>query len=217
MTSIKNFTFLIFGAVALVSCNHDFSWIESHEKPRVEYAPNMYYSEAYEPLKQITDSAKYGKEYNSNSLNPFKMNMRMPVKGTIKRNTVGTLPFKYDSSRILYLPYTISADSLDYAAATLKNPLDTTEAIRKEGQILYSKFCQHCHGETGLGDGEVGKRFGGVPQYNSPRLKGVSGGYIFHVITQGKGRMRPHASQLTQEERWKIVTYVQTLQKQASE
>jgi mono/diheme cytochrome c family protein len=213
MNSLRNFTFLIFSVVVLASCNDDFSHIDKHTHPRPEYAPNMYHSEAYEPLTQITDSS-YGHEYNSNPYNAFRMNVRMPVPGTIKRNIVGNWPFYFDSSKVVYLPYKIPADSLDYAAKVLKNPYDTTEAVVKEGEVLYKKFCQHCHGETGQGDGEVGKRLEGVPQYNSPRLKTVSGGHIFHVITYGKGRMGSHASQLNQEERWKIVRYVQTLQKQ---
>ena len=35
---------------------------------------------------------------------------------------------------------------------------------------------------------------------------------MFHSITYGKGTMGSHASQLTQEERWKLVYYVQKLQ-----
>ena len=34
------------------------------------------------------------------------------------------------------------------------------------------------------------------------------------VITHGKGRMWGHGSQISIEDRWKIVKYVQTLQKQ---
>ena len=34
-------------------------------------------------------------------------------------------------------------------------------------------------------------------------------GHIFHAITYGLNAMGPHASQITEEERWKIVLYVQ--------
>jgi hypothetical protein len=213
MTSLKKLTFLLLTIILLSSCNDDFSRIEKHQHPRWEFAPNMYHSEAYEPLTQITDSNAYGAEYNSNPYNPYRMNVREPVKGTIKRNTVGTLPFWTDTSRVVYLPYNVNKDSLALAARTLKNPLDSSAVVLKDGEILYKKFCVHCHGETGQGDGEVGKRLQGVPVYNSPLLRNVSGGHIFHVITHGKGRMGPHGSQLNQEERWKIVHYVQTLQK----
>ena len=42
-------------------------------------------------------------------------------------------------------------------------------------------------------------------------------GKIFHTITFGKNLMGSHASQLNHEERWKIVHYVQTLQRLADE
>ena len=70
----------------------------------------------------------------------------------------------------------------------------------------------HCHGEKGAGDGKVGAVYKGVPNYSSDALSTVSGGHIFHVITFGKARMWPHAAQVTPEERWKIVHYVQRLQ-----
>ena len=77
---------------------------------------------------------------------------------------------------------------------------------------MYERYCQHCHGVKGAGDGKVGQKNAGVPNYASDALKDVSGGHIFHVITHGKGRMWPHGSQMTAEERWKIVHYVHRLQ-----
>ena len=59
-----------------------------------------------------------------------------------------------------------------------------------------------------------GKVYKGIPKYNAKALRGLSEGHIFHVITHGKGRMYPHASQVSPEERWKIVRYVQVLQQQ---
>ena len=41
-------------------------------------------------------------------------------------------------------------------------------------------------------------------------------GNIYHAITFGLNAMGPHASQLTQEERWKIVHYVNVLQKRSN-
>ena len=42
-------------------------------------------------------------------------------------------------------------------------------------------------------------------------MNGLKAGHIFHAITYGlKGTgMGPHASQITEEERWLIVNYVQ--------
>ena len=76
-------------------------------------------------------------------------------------------------------------------------------------------MCMHCHGKEGQGDGqliETGK-FPPPPAYNGPALKELPEGKMFHTITYGKGLMGSHASQLTKEERWKVIHYIQELQK----
>ncbi len=175
----------------------------------LEYAPQMYHSTPYEPLSQIQNKDagswldsnpedEHGEFYNSNEYNPFGMTMLEPVTGTIKRGS---------------MPNHIAPDAYDEAAATLTSPFEFTPDVVKDGKVLYARFCQHCHGEKGMGDGLVGKVLKGVPTYNSAAIKDKPEGHIFHVITHGKGRMGSHASQLSVEERWKIVSYVQTLQK----
>ncbi|WP_109832304.1 c-type cytochrome [Reichenbachiella versicolor] len=180
------------------------------DRTGVEYAPQMYHSVPYEGLVQVTDyeagrwltSTDEGAAefYTSNPNNPHSMNMREPVANTVRRGD--------------YLPYRIPKDSIALAGRVLKNPLDSTESVVAEGKVLFSRYCQHCHGEQGLGDGLVGKVFKGVTPYNSRAVKDKPEGHIFHVITHGKGRMGSHASQVSVEDRWKIVRFVQTLQKQ---
>ncbi len=41
-------------------------------------------------------------------------------------------------------------------------------------------------------------------------------GQIFHVLTFGQNNMPSYASQLSREDRWNVITYVRSLQKQAS-
>jgi len=197
--------FLVFTlSLMLLSCSAD------KDNPGVEYAPNMYHSTPYEPLSQVTDKEigswldsnpddNHGEFYNSNPYNPYGMTMRDPVPNTVKRSS--------------YLPYRIPKDSLELAAL-IKNPLATTEEVLKEGKVLYTRYCVHCHGEKGMGDGLVGIAYKGVIAFNSRAVKNKSEGNIFHVITHGKGRMWAHGSQVSIENRWKIVKYVQTLQKQ---
>lgn len=197
--------FLVFTlSLMLLSCSAD------KDNPGVEYAPNMYHSTPYEPLSQVTDKEigswldsnpddNHGEFYNSNPYNPYGMTMRDPVPNTVKRSS--------------YLPYRIPKDSLELAAL-IKNPLASTEEVLKEGKVLYTRYCIHCHGEKGMGDGLVGIAYKGVTAYNSRAVKNRSEGEIFHAITHGKGRMWAHGSQVSIENRWKIVKYVQTLQKQ---
>lgn len=193
-------------AVSLFACK------AGGDYPGLEYAPNMYHSTPYEPLSQITDidAGKWvssidngeGEYYNSNPYNPHKMTMRVPAANTVRRTESGLLPYR------------VPKDSLDFASKYVKNPLDSTEAILAEGHDLFNTFCSACHGENGDGQGLVGQRIKGVPSYKVGRVSEVSEGHIFHVITYGKGRMGAHGSQISQEDRWKIVRYVQKLQSQ---
>ncbi len=185
-------------AATVSSCNHNFDQIPVHETPRVEYAPNMYVSEAYEPVTLVEDKENFPEAYNVMPYNNGS-NLRMPVTGTIKRGAI---------------PYHITKDSLAFANATLVSPIASTEDILAEGQVLYNRFCAHCHGEGGEGDGPVNDKLQGVANLKSGTLKAVNAGHIFHVITYGKGRMLQHASQLEPLERWKISLYVkEVLQK----
>lgn len=108
--------------------------------------------------------------------------------------------------------YNIPKDSIGIAERTLTNPVPQTAAMLEEGKVLYERYCTHCHGEGGKGNGLVGVEYKGVPSYSAGAYKDMNGGHIFHVITHGKGRMWPHGSQMTPEERWKIVSYVHKLQ-----
>ncbi len=150
-----------------------FSCAARKDDPGVEYAPNMYHSVPYEPLSQVKDEEigswldsnpddGHGEFYNSNPYNPYGMTMKEPVENTVKRGS--------------YLPYRIPKDSLELAA-NIKNPISTTDEVLKEARILYDRYCVHCHGEKGMGDGSVGKVYKGVTAYNSRAVKDRSEGY----------------------------------------
>lgn len=198
--SFKNITLAVaaatFSMAALTSCkdNNSTGW---------EFAPNMYNSRAYEPLSQ----------WRENVINPDGKNMRSPVPGTVARANYQTSFLQDDSTTINDLMvYNLPKDSIAVAEVTLKNPIPWSEKAEEEGKVLYERNCQHCHGETGAGDGPVGKVYKGVPNYASDAYKNMNDGHIFHVITFGKNRMWAHASQVDPEERWKIVHYVHRLQ-----
>jgi mono/diheme cytochrome c family protein len=215
MKFIKSLFIGLAAAALLTACG------ASGDDQGTEYAPNMYHSVAYEPYTQITDpdagrwltSIEYpsghAEFYNSNDLNPFRMNMRMPAPNTVSRNQ---------------MPYRIAKDSLT-AADKLVSPLDTAnaKAILAEGKVLYEVYCDHCHGAKGEGDGKVAvgvtldgverSAYAGVANLKGDAYKNLSEGHIFHVITMGKGLMMPHGSQISPDERWKIARYVKSLQK----
>lgn len=173
---------LLFAAVASTACNRA-------DDPGIEYAPQMYESIPYDPLRQVS----------ANPVNPMGTNERTPVVGTIAR---GKLAY-YDH---------IGKDSVGIAERVLKNPYPYTKANLEEGKVLYTRECQHCHGEQGDGQGLVGQKFKGVPNYSTGAYKTMNDGHIYHVIEWGKNRMMPHGSQVNPEERWKIAMYIHVLQ-----
>jgi mono/diheme cytochrome c family protein len=188
-------------ALGMLSCGKD------PNDTGTEFAPNMYNSVGYEPMTQL--------DGDTNKINPLGMNMRLPVAGTVARkryNGPDSLKKAFLSQELV--AKTIPNDSISYSEALLTNPLAATPENIEEGKLQYERFCQHCHGEAGKGDGLVAKAYKGVPVYSSDALKAVNDGHIYHVITHGKGRMWPHGSQISSENRWKIVLYVHELQKQ---
>ena len=111
------------------------------------------------------------------------------------------------------LPYRLGKDDIE-AAALVENPLPASDEVLAEGRRLYNLYCDHCHGPAGKADGPVAPVFLGVPSYTAPAQRELSQGHVFHVITYGIRRMGAHGSQLSEEKRWQIARYVQTLQQQ---
>ena len=162
-----------------------------------EFMPNMYRSPSLET-------------YGKNNVFSDSLNARQPVKGTIARGYLKT--FNYDSNLEGYL----------LAGQESINPIEFNENNLEEGKALYAMFCTHCHGQNGAGGGSITHPiYSAVPHYNDNKMQRRSGstmkelrsGHIFHAITYGLNAMGPHASQLTESERWKIVLYVHELQK----
>lgn len=76
----------------------------------------------------------------------------------------------------------------------------------------------NCHGERGDGKGYLftSKRFSAQPtSLIGDLVKNKPDGEIYHVITLGtlSGLMGAHGSQISPEDRWKIVHYVRELGK----
>ncbi len=179
--------------VLMSSCTTD------PNSPGVEYMPDMYRSPSYET-------------YSKNPVFKDSMSAQLPVAGTITR---GEWP--EDGSLVNALPYAYpnTVEGYETAGVELKSPLPKSDKTAAEGKIIYEKMCMHCHGSEGQGDGTLigtGK-FPPPPAYNVGRLKDLPEGMMFHTITYGRNLMGAHASQLTKEERWKVIQYIQQLQK----
>jgi mono/diheme cytochrome c family protein len=91
-------------------------------------------------------------------------------------------------------------------------PIKVTNELLKQGEERYSIFCAACHGAAGDGNG-VTKPYGVLAaSYHDDRLRNSEDGYIFDVITNGKGLMYGLKDRLNPQERWAAVLYVRALQ-----
>lgn len=157
-----------------------------HQKPNFEYMPDMAHTAAY-------------KSFSPNPVTHDGLTLQRPVKGTIAREFQ---PFHYGAT----------PEEAERAGRELKSPLQPTAQVLADGRVLYGTFCQVCHGPRGKGDGPIVGKIPNPPSYTSPRVASMQPGQLFHVVTMGSGKMPSYATQITAEERWKIVAYVQTLQ-----
>lgn len=167
-------------AMVAVSCNNDKT------TPGYTYMDDMYVSPSLETY-QSTDMFENG------------MEAQTPVEGTIPR---GYHPYLVPNTNEGYMM--TQTNPADYM------PADFSSMDPKEGEKLYNIFCSHCHGVKGDGQGPLSEsgKFPGVPGYASSRLPDITPASAYHVIMYGKNNMGSHASQLTYEERWKIIRYV---------
>ena len=151
---------------------------------QVQYMPDMYVSLPY--------NADSSEGLGGNPVNS------KPVAGTIPR---GGTP-AYD------IPDTI--EGYDIAKSELKSPLVNNEKNLDNGKKMYNIYCISCHGKKGDGNGylSVAEKFAGIPNYKD---RDITEGSIYHVLMHGKNLMGSHSSQLTYNERWQIVQYVEVL------
>jgi mono/diheme cytochrome c family protein len=154
----------------------------------LEYMPDMAHSLPYDAFAHnpVTRDGK---------------TLLTPVAGTVPR---GFLPLRYGAG----------PEEAERAGRELTDPLPVTPKGLARGQALYETFCFVCHGQSGKGDGPLVPKIPNPPSYSSERVRTFPPGRIYHVISKGTGNMPSYASQISPEERWLIVQYVQTLQGQ---
>ncbi|MEW5853017.1 MAG: cytochrome c [Myxococcota bacterium] len=91
-------------------------------------------------------------------------------------------------------------------------PIEVTEATLRRGQERFNIFCAPCHDRSGSGKGMVVQR--GFPpplDLAGDRVRGLPDGEIFHVISNGVRNMPAYGAQITEADRWAIVTWVRVL------
>lgn len=100
-------------------------------------------------------------------------------------------------------------------ADKLVNPT-TPESTLIKGDTLFHTYCAVCHGNAGGGDGTVGPKVG-APSLLTDKARAYSDGYIYSIIRYGRGVMPRYGDKVYRhEDRWAIVNYVRSLQRNAA-
>ncbi|MBI5366201.1 MAG: c-type cytochrome [Planctomycetes bacterium] len=148
---------------------------------------------------EMADSPAY-RSLTANPVFPDGQTLQAPPPGTIPR---GFAPFRYAAT---------DADRVR-AGVELVNPVAPTLAALEEGKRVFENYCLHCHGRDGRGDGAVARV---VPTLSMPingkATHDLPDGHLFHLVTYGRNNMPPHATQVRQLGRWKVIRYLRELQ-----
>lgn len=97
------------------------------------------------------------------------------------------------------------------SAKKMKNPVKATKVSIQKGKEVYDKKCALCHGEKGDGQGPAGASLNPKPtNFIEPHGEKMTDGEHFWKITTGKGTMPPFEKDLTKEERWHVINYINT-------
>ncbi len=162
-----------------------FSCDNDRKHPGYVYFPDMVESEAYET-------------YNPNPNFTDGKTEQQPQQGTIPREMI---PYQYEKSD----------EGMVKAGLELKNPYEINEENMARGKVEYEIYCGICHGKNGRGEGllyKSGKYPTEPASLVTPDMVEKPEGELYHTITLGSVIMQAHASQLREEDRWKIIMYI---------
>jgi mono/diheme cytochrome c family protein len=95
----------------------------------------------------------------------------------------------------------------------LENPQPSTPDSVATGRQRYVFMCRECHGNRGIGDGDMAHAGGNMPDFTDDVwLHGSSDGEIFLVIRDGvTADMQPYSNRIDDEDIWHVVNYLKTL------
>lgn len=100
-------------------------------------------------------------------------------------------------------------------AKTETNPLRVDDGVLAAGRALFRSKCQRCHGPGGKGDGPDAdpEHQHDMDLTRADRAEANPDGVVFYKVWNGRRRpkMPSFKSEMTREEVWTVVSYVQTL------
>ena len=183
MNKIKSIIIVSLGiTVSLMSCDSG----NIRRDPGHVYAPDMYYSRAYDA-------------YTSNPNFADSQTSRLPVAGTIARGHL------YD--------HLVEGDTTAYKTYTTSMRFNADEL--KEGGRLFNIYCAICHGPNLDGQGPLfaSGKFASMPaNFKDPKYLHMPVGQMYAAAKYGKNMMGSYASQLDIKQRWMVIAYIKQTQ-----
>ncbi len=99
-------------------------------------------------------------------------------------------------------------------ARKVKNPIKATKVSIQKGKEIYEKKCALCHGVKGDGKGPASAGLNPKPtNFKDSHAEEMTDGEHFWKITTGKGGMPSYEKDLSADERWHVVNYINTFMK----
>lgn len=150
-------------------------------------------------LDRMIEQARF-RAYQETEFFPDKRVMRPPPEGTVPHD-----PPRGDNARMAGV-----VDG-DYVRTV---PLPLTRPLLERGRGRYEIYCATCHGLRGDGESSVS---GNMELRKPPSLidtvvRGFPPGRIFQVVSAGYGLMPSYDEQMSLDDRWAVVAYLQALQ-----
>jgi mono/diheme cytochrome c family protein len=189
---------LVLAAFALLSACH-----AGENNTGRAYAPDMYYSKAYEPYypSEVTESG---------------MSAILPAENTIAYGT------SMDAMDLPPWPFpnvgTGDTASIMPAMRAYENPVEPTEKALARGAYNYRIYCGICHGGQLNGKGYLvtGTKYGQAPAnlMDDRLINGASDGWYYHVLQYGINAMGQYQYAMTREERWEVIHYIRKRQQE---
>ena len=95
----------------------------------------------------------------------------------------------------------------------IKSPIAASSESTNRGKNLFAKNCAKCHGLDGAGQGPAapGMTTAPRPLWVWGKQDAVTQGYLFTMITEGRTDMPPWGMYFSDNQRWDLVNFVQTL------
>jgi hypothetical protein len=127
--------------------------------------------------------------------------MRAPVPGTVARGELREDRAFYEGKD-------------ENGKDVVHSPVETTPEVLARGAERFRIYCAPCHDQRGEGRGILAAQGLPTTSLHIDRLRAADDGYIFGVITDGRGLMPSYRWPIPPADRWAIIAHVRELQRQ---